>query len=966
MVMIRIIIDNLLYMGIAAAVISLLMLIVGTLSLGRFHARWHLAGWMIAMLTLLIPVYALIGIIQPSPAAFIPQAQAEKYYAAYTEFMGRSITDILNPGTDSRPDLEDLSSQMQMDSPFVQAKMAITSSYTRTAAAVNSHMGNPTAKPPFLAAVSPAASLPPVRNVLFAVWFAVAFLIGTLKLFVYFSFKRRILKNSTPGNGRWDSALPVESLLIIPIREAHIPSPVVFGILRPTVVIPADANDISAVRYSLIHEFMHIERKDLLIKTMAEISAVVQWFNPFAWLIQNKVKSFCENACDEAVAERLSEDSRKSYSNAILDFMDYSLAPEPNLPATLMSFSGDAGNVKKRIKRIMKYKKSNIFVRIFSICIIILITAAGTGTASSLSNYGNKMTAATDASSIIAAQQASRYAGEPTPSPAPLPPIHIDLTGDQGSVYGNPLTMEANDEYVMVLGGENSPLRMDGKYPCTYEYYFGYVDFSSMDTQYSMKGTSLAAILDKDSSKTGKLMYCDGKNVLEVAGDVDSFKLSNDGSTIAYLTGAYEHGVGSTLYLFDCITGETRFITAGASRLFTLSPSGDAIAFCTFYEVDNADALQAFFCVNDGEVQDIGKDCYSVALTDDGSTVYYNKKLEDGEEFYAMHNGEERLLAHPYKVDYINPIPFANYCFNNDCSQVVFAYGDAGYFSINGGEPRLVFKGAGTTYSGTYDLWSGSKQGLYRYITDAGHTSASATFPGTNNLCNILFYVATEYGLVDPVFFDESLKEHAINLPDEIWGITISNQSISYKTFDTAFFVEDYLEPGAEPVNTDSFSYLQSADKTAYSLSYSDAVGGNPDIHELNVYQNGGDAVQISDTVLSISLLEKDGPDILYYLAVPPDVDPASPDTAYTDYFPYADLYTLEDVAGAQPALLADNVCRIETGDYGVVYWQFASAADALPQYYWNDNDLVDVYYSRDGVNFTKILQRSFLYSYGG
>ena len=682
--MIRIIIDNLLYMGIAAAVISLLMLVFGTLSFGRFHARWHLAGWMIAMFTLLIPVYALVGIIQLSPAAFIPQAQAEKYYAQYSEFMGRSITDILNPRTDIKSDLEYQLAQMQIDSPFVQRNMTFAPSNTKTAAAVNASMINPTAEPPFLTYAAPFVPLLPVKNVLFAIWFAVAFLIGILKIFAYYSFKHRILKNSTPATGRWDSALPLESLVKVQIREAHIPSPVVFGICRPTIVIPADAADISAVRYSLIHEFLHIERKDLLIKTLAEISAAVQWFNPLAWLIRSKVKSYCENACDEAVAERLSEDSRKCYTNAILDFMEYSQAPDPHLPSTLMSFSVDAGNVKKRINRIMKYRKPNKLIRIFSICIIFLIAATGTGTASSLSNYGNKMDAAEAASSITTAS-VPLHAGEPAPRPAPLPPIHFDLTGEQWSEYSNALTIEANDEYVMVLGGENSPLRMDGKYSHINDYYYGYTDALSMDTQYSMDGTSLASILDRDNSKTGKLMYCDGKSVFEVAKGVDRFLLSNDGSTIAYLTGTYEHGVGCPLYLFDCSTGETRFITDGASRLFTLSPSGDAIAYCTFYEVDNADALQAYFSVNGEKIQDIGKDCYCVALTDDGSTVYYAQKLEDGEKFYAMHNSEIQLLAHSQKADLNNPTVLSQYCFNNDCSQVVFGNGKSIYFSMDGG-----------------------------------------------------------------------------------------------------------------------------------------------------------------------------------------------------------------------------------------------------------------------------------------
>lgn len=962
--MISTIIDNLLCMGIGAAVISLLMLITGALSFGRFHARWHLTGWMTAMITLLIPVYALLGILQLNPAFIIPEAQAAKYYADYTGFMGKSIDVIFEPGIDNGTDLEDISFQMQIGSPFVQPDMTLAPSYTKTAAAVGSHVAAPAAKPPFLAYAAPADPLPPVRNVLFAVWAAVAFLIGTFKLFAYFSFKRKILKNSTPGNDRWDSYIPADSHLKIQIREAHLPSPVVFGILKPTIIIPADVRDISAVRYSLIHESLHIQHNDLLIKTLAEVSAVVQWFNPFAWLIRSKVNTSCENACDEAVAERLSKGERKNYTNAILDFMDYSMASEPNLPPPLMSFSGDAGNVNKRIKRTMNYRKPNKSVRIFSICIIIIITAVGTGTASAIFNYGNKMTAAAEAASFTASSVPT-YTKEPTPSPAKLPPVHFDLTGEQESLYGNALTIEANDEYMMVLGGENSPLRIDGVYSMTMDYYYGYVNSLSMDTQYSLDGTSLAAIFDRNGTKTGKLMYCDGKSVIEVAKDVDRFHLSNDGSTIAYLTGTYEHGVGCPLNLFDCNTGETRFITEGASRLFTLSPSGDAIAYCTFYEADNADALQAVFCVNGGKVQDIGKDSYCVALTDDGSTVYYVKKLEDGEEFYAVHNGEIRLLAHPYSADLYYSNPFAQYCFNNDCSQVVFGNGSEIYFSIDGGEPRFISKGLMATYMGAYDQWSGAAQGLYRYITDEGHTSGAKTFPGTKNLCNILFYVSSAFGTLDPVFFDENMLVHAIELNNDIWGISTSSHSISYTSGSTNFFVESYLDPDVKPVDTGSFAYLESEDKTVYSLAYSDDEYMNL-THELTVTRKEGEALHISDVVLSFYLLEKDGPDILYYLAVPPEIDPASSDFQYTDIFPYAALYALEDVPGAQPALLASKVCRITTGDYGVVYWQYAAADDTEPFYYWGENDLVDVYYSRDGVNFTKIMQHSFIYSIGG
>ncbi|MEJ1730593.1 M56 family metallopeptidase, partial [Escherichia coli] len=104
-------------------------------------------------------------------------------------------------------------------------------------------------------------------------------------------------------------------------------SPFVFGVFRPVVIMPSHAVSKENVSYALMHELLHVERRDLLTKSIAEIVAILHWLNPAAWLIRNQINLACENACDEAVAERLDEQERKAYARAILDFMDVSVVP---------------------------------------------------------------------------------------------------------------------------------------------------------------------------------------------------------------------------------------------------------------------------------------------------------------------------------------------------------------------------------------------------------------------------------------------------------------------------------------------------------------------------------------------------------------------------------------------------------------------------------------------------------------
>ena len=77
----------------------------------------------------------------------------------------------------------------------------------------------------------------------------------------------------------------------------------VFGPLRPTILVPPAATEWSSGRLTaaLLHERAHVLRRDPLIDLLAQIVLALHWFNPFAWLLVRKLRHARELACDADV-----------------------------------------------------------------------------------------------------------------------------------------------------------------------------------------------------------------------------------------------------------------------------------------------------------------------------------------------------------------------------------------------------------------------------------------------------------------------------------------------------------------------------------------------------------------------------------------------------------------------------------------------------------------------------------------
>jgi hypothetical protein len=87
------------------------------------------------------------------------------------------------------------------------------------------------------------------------------------------------------------------------LRSEGASMPMVCGILRPVVLLPANAEEWSEERQRmvLLHELAHVARRDCLIQMLAQAVCAFYWFNPLVWHTARRLRIEREKACDDYV-----------------------------------------------------------------------------------------------------------------------------------------------------------------------------------------------------------------------------------------------------------------------------------------------------------------------------------------------------------------------------------------------------------------------------------------------------------------------------------------------------------------------------------------------------------------------------------------------------------------------------------------------------------------------------------------
>ncbi len=144
----------------------------------------------------------------------------------------------------------------------------------------------------------------------------------------------------------------------------NIPSPFVFGIIKPKIYVPADT-DGRDLQHILAHERAHIGRFDHITKLAATAILAIHWFNPLVWLGFRLMTVDMELACDEKALGNYDIEHRKEYANVLLNMS----ARQNKLSLGGVLSFGESG-IKTRIKSVLRMKKPKLIACIAAVAVI--------------------------------------------------------------------------------------------------------------------------------------------------------------------------------------------------------------------------------------------------------------------------------------------------------------------------------------------------------------------------------------------------------------------------------------------------------------------------------------------------------------------------------------------------------------------------------------------------------------------
>ncbi len=157
-----------------------------------------------------------------------------------------------------------------------------------------------------------AAADAPLRSI--AGWVLLTWLTGAVVVMLQTGLGRLRLRRlgrvaSPMSDGQWDRLLAGLAdevgwrRRVVLLRGGPRTMPMAWGLLRPTLLLPAEAEAWSADRRRvvLLHELAHLKRVDALWLMIARTACALHWFNPLVWVATRRMVSESERACDDLV-----------------------------------------------------------------------------------------------------------------------------------------------------------------------------------------------------------------------------------------------------------------------------------------------------------------------------------------------------------------------------------------------------------------------------------------------------------------------------------------------------------------------------------------------------------------------------------------------------------------------------------------------------------------------------------------
>ena len=210
---------------------------------------------------------------------------------------------------------------------------------------------------------------------------AAVWLIGFLlslgrKAIPYFRFRREVEKCSIPAGEMERKSLDTLSGGRKPalLRCTAIHTPMLLGIIRPVLLLPAQTEDDQTLAWIFHHELTHFRRQDILYKWFAAVVFALHWFNPLTIWMGRELAMRCEGSCDEQVVKGLGQEERKTYGKTLIALAGQEMARE--VPLTTGMSLGKK-QLKNRLLGILNQRRNAAVALVLTLLLMIVLCGCG-------------------------------------------------------------------------------------------------------------------------------------------------------------------------------------------------------------------------------------------------------------------------------------------------------------------------------------------------------------------------------------------------------------------------------------------------------------------------------------------------------------------------------------------------------------------------------------------------------------
>jgi len=166
-------------------------------------------------------------------------------------------------------------------------------------------------------------------------------------------------------------ALHVKQQVRVILREER-QSPAVFGCLRPAIVLSKETLEQLSdeeLRLILLHELVHIQRRDVFLNWLLIVLQSLHWFNPLVWFAARRLRADRELVCDAEVMRHLTGDQRHTYGSTLIKMLGSQISPVPSLVPILKH----KREIHRRITMIAHFKPTRRIVTAASGCLLLTL-----------------------------------------------------------------------------------------------------------------------------------------------------------------------------------------------------------------------------------------------------------------------------------------------------------------------------------------------------------------------------------------------------------------------------------------------------------------------------------------------------------------------------------------------------------------------------------------------------------------